>query len=78
MLNRIRKDLSLTSDSDYSVLLAIAEKLKPGSYVILAGDPLAVEKVNNIPSCNIYILKRINMYTTNVLLQNFIEIFENF
>ena len=43
--NRIRTDLSLLADSDFAILLAIAEKLKPGSYVTLAGDPTTIEEV---------------------------------
>lgn len=42
-------DLDLTSEADFSVLLGIAEKLSPGIYVALAGDPqLIAEKVMEI------------------------------
>jgi len=33
----------LTYEADFSVLLGIAEKLSPGIYVALAGDPASIE-----------------------------------
>jgi len=44
VVKRIRVDLALTSEADFSVLLGIAEKLKPGIYVALAGDPTTIEE----------------------------------
>jgi len=44
VVKRIRTDLSLLAESDFTLLLAIAEKLKPGSYVTLAGDPTTIEE----------------------------------
>lgn len=34
----------MSSEQDFSVLLGIAEKLAPGTYVTLAGDPTAIEE----------------------------------
>jgi hypothetical protein len=44
VVKRIRTDLSIPHDADFDVLLAIAEKLRPGSYVTLAGDPTTIEE----------------------------------
>jgi hypothetical protein len=37
VVKRIRTDLDLNNDADFSVVLGIAEKLYPGIYVVLAG-----------------------------------------
>jgi len=44
VVRKIRQDLDLTSDSDFAVLLGIAEKLSPGIYVALAGDPASIQQ----------------------------------
>jgi len=43
IVKKIRSDLDLTAESDFAVLLGIAEKLSPGMYVALAGDPASIE-----------------------------------
>eukprot|EP01113_Clastostelium_recurvatum_P002350 TRINITY_DN1097_c0_g1_i4.p1 TRINITY_DN1097_c0_g1~~TRINITY_DN1097_c0_g1_i4.p1 ORF type:complete len:649 (-),score=122.12 TRINITY_DN1097_c0_g1_i4:12-1958(-) len=43
-LKRVRADLGLTGDQDFWLLLGIAEKLWPGIYVTLAGDPAYIEE----------------------------------
>lgn len=40
IVQRIRADLTLNSELDFTVLLGIAEKLSPGIYVAMAGAPL--------------------------------------
>ena len=37
IVKKIRLDLEISSEADFSVLLGIAEKLSPGIYVALAG-----------------------------------------
>jgi hypothetical protein len=49
IVKKIKTDLELFSESDFTVLLGIAEKLSPGIYVALAGDPATIaEKVIEI------------------------------
>jgi hypothetical protein len=44
VVKKIRIDLDITTEADFSVLLGIAEKLEPGIYVALAGDPASIEE----------------------------------
>jgi len=44
IVKKIRIDLDISSEADFSVLLGIAEKLSPGIYVALAGDPASIEE----------------------------------
>jgi len=48
VVKKIRTDLSLTNEADFAVLLGLAEKLKPGVYVTLAGDPTTIEEVLDV------------------------------
>lgn len=43
-IQRIRQDLKLSADADFLVILGVAEKLSPGIYTTLAGDPLLMEE----------------------------------
>jgi len=43
IVKKIRVDLDISSEADFTVLLGIAEKLSPGMYVALAGDPASIE-----------------------------------
>jgi hypothetical protein len=43
-IQSIRDDLKLSADADFLVVLGVAEKLSPGIYLILAGDPLLMEE----------------------------------
>jgi len=43
IVKKIRTDLDLLLDTDFNVLLGIAEKLNPGIYTALAGDPASIE-----------------------------------
>jgi len=43
-IKKLRTDLQLTVDGDYAVLLGLAEKLSPGIYADLAGDPASIEE----------------------------------
>jgi len=43
-IKKLRTDLQLTLDGDYAVLLGLAEKLSPGIYADLAGDPASIEE----------------------------------
>jgi len=43
VVKKIRADLDLNNDADFTVLLGIAEKVSPGIYVALAGDPASIE-----------------------------------
>lgn len=43
-IQRIREDLKLTADADFLAVLGVAEKLSPGVYMTLAGDPLLMEE----------------------------------
>ena len=36
---QIRQDLQLVTEADYSIVLTRAEKLHPGIYTFLKGDP---------------------------------------
>jgi hypothetical protein len=38
-LKRLREDLNLVADEDYLVLLSIAERLSPGVYFRVEGNP---------------------------------------
>jgi len=44
IVKKIRFDLDIASEADFSVLLGIAEKLEPGIYIALAGDPASIEE----------------------------------
>jgi hypothetical protein len=44
VMQRIREDLKLSADADFLVILGMAEKLSPGIYTTLAGDPLLMEE----------------------------------
>eukprot|EP01094_Clydonella_sp_ATCC50884_P019516 TRINITY_DN3832_c0_g1_i1.p1 TRINITY_DN3832_c0_g1~~TRINITY_DN3832_c0_g1_i1.p1 ORF type:complete len:535 (-),score=109.93 TRINITY_DN3832_c0_g1_i1:767-2185(-) len=44
-IKRMRGDLELASDLDFELLLAIAERYSPGTYVKVAGDPAIIEEV---------------------------------
>jgi hypothetical protein len=44
VVRKIRTDLEITNDGDYFVVLGLAEKLAPGSYVALRGDPSSIEE----------------------------------
>ncbi len=49
IVRKIRMDLDLNTEPDFTVLLGVAEKLSPGIYVALAGDPATIaEKVIEI------------------------------
>ena len=43
-LKKMRQDLELTSDADFFLLLGVAERLSPGIYFALAGDPATIEE----------------------------------
>jgi len=43
IVKKIRLDLEMSSEADFSIVLGIAEKLSPGIYVALAGDPASIE-----------------------------------
>lgn len=44
VVTRLRTDLGAREASDFSVLLGIAERLRPGSYHALGGDPSRIEE----------------------------------
>jgi len=44
VVKRIRTDLDLLHEGDFSLLLAVAEKMSPGIYVALSGDPSQIEE----------------------------------
>ena len=41
IIKKLRKALSLEIDGDFKIILATAEKLQPGIFVHLHGDPAA-------------------------------------
>ncbi len=41
---KIRAELDLNEEADFLVLLAIAERLSPGIYVTLQGNPAALQE----------------------------------
>jgi hypothetical protein len=45
VIKKIRSDLDVASESDFDILLAIAEKHAPGTYKAVAGDPAIIEEV---------------------------------
>lgn len=44
MLKKLRTDLDLLPDADFLLLLGVAERLSPGIYFALAGDPATIEE----------------------------------
>jgi len=44
IVKKVRADLDLGNENDFGVLLGISEKLSPGIYVALAGDPASIEE----------------------------------
>lgn len=52
LIKRIRTDLELLHDVDYSLILARAEMISPGIYVTLTGDPGDIEeKIVSVAAC---------------------------
>eukprot|EP00002_Diphylleia_rotans_P041212 TRINITY_DN9975_c0_g1_i1.p1 TRINITY_DN9975_c0_g1~~TRINITY_DN9975_c0_g1_i1.p1 ORF type:complete len:626 (+),score=101.92 TRINITY_DN9975_c0_g1_i1:83-1960(+) len=41
---KIRAQLGIISDLDYNILLCVAERLQPGTYLMLNGDPAVLEE----------------------------------
>lgn len=45
VIKKLRQDLEISSDPDFDVLLAVAEKHAPGTFKAVAGDPAIIEEV---------------------------------
>jgi len=44
IVKEIREGLQLMNDSDYKIVLGIAEKISPGIYKLFLGDPDMIEE----------------------------------